>query len=122
MQTTFTQLENFGHSLRAPAYLIQPRSEEDIYNAFKLAKKHGLTVTARGAGRSYNDAALNGGGVVLDMSGMNQFLGWQPDTGVVRCEPGVTLEQLWQKVEPDGWWPPVVSGTMKTESCFVLCD
>ncbi len=30
------------------------------------------------------------------------------------CEPGVTLEQLWQRVEPDGWWPPVVSGTMKT--------
>jgi decaprenylphospho-beta-D-ribofuranose 2-oxidase len=114
MQTTFTQLENFGHSLRTPAYLIQPQREEDIYNAFKLAKKRGLTVTARGAGRSYNDAALNGGGIVLDMSGMNQFLGWQPDTGVVRCEPGVTLEQLWQKVEPDGWWPPVVSGTMKT--------
>jgi decaprenylphospho-beta-D-ribofuranose 2-oxidase len=114
MHTTFTQLENFGHSLRAPAYLMKPRSEEDIYNAFKLAKKHELTVTARGAGRSYNDAALNGGGVVLDMSGMNQFLDWQPDTGVVRCEPGVTLEQLWQKVEPDGWWSPVVSGTMKT--------
>jgi FAD/FMN-containing dehydrogenase len=33
---------------------------------------------------------------------------------VVRCEPGVTLEQLWKCVEPDGWWPPVVSGTMKT--------
>jgi decaprenylphospho-beta-D-ribofuranose 2-oxidase len=114
MQTTFTQFENFGHSLRAPAYLFKPRNAEEIYNAFKLAKKHGLTVTARGAGRSYNDAALNGGGIVLDMSGMNQFLGWQPDTGVVRCEPGVTLEQLWQKVEPDGWWPPVVSGTMKT--------
>jgi decaprenylphospho-beta-D-ribofuranose 2-oxidase len=32
----------------------------------------------------------------------------------VRCESGVTLEQLWKRVEPDGWWPPVVSGTMKT--------
>ncbi len=114
MRTTFTQLENFGHSLRAPAYVLKPRNEEDIYDAFKLAKKHGLTVTARGAGRSYNDAALNGGGIVLDMSGMNRFLGWQPETGVVRCEPGVTLEQLWRQVEPDGWWPPVVSGTMKT--------
>lgn len=114
MRTTFTQLENFGHSLRAPAYVLAPRSEEEIDNAFKIAKKHGLTVAVRGAGRSYNDAALNGGGMVLDLSGMRQFLDWQPDTGVVRCEPGVTLEQLWQKVEPQGWWPPVVSGTMKT--------
>ncbi|MBN8582307.1 MAG: FAD-binding oxidoreductase [Anaerolineae bacterium] len=114
MQTTFTQLENFGHSLNAPAYLIQPRTSEDIHAAFQLAKKNGLTVTARGAGRSYNDASLNGGGVVLDMSAMNLIQEWNPTTGVVRGEPGVTLELLWQKVEPDGWWPPVVSGTMKT--------
>lgn len=114
MQNTFTQLENFGHSLNAPAYVIQPRVIEDIHAAFELAKKQGLTLTARGAGRSYNDAALNGGGIVLDMSAMNLILAWNPATGVVRAEPGVTLEILWQKVEPDGWWPPVVSGTMKT--------
>ncbi|MBI5822510.1 MAG: FAD-binding oxidoreductase [Chloroflexi bacterium] len=114
MQNTFTQLENFGHSLHAPAYLIQPKTADEIYSAFKLAKKLGLNVTARGAGRSYNDAALNGGGIVLDMSAMDQFIKWDQATGQVRCEPGVTLEQLWQKVEPHGWWPPVVSGTMKT--------
>lgn len=114
MFNTFKQLENFGRSLSAPAYLIQPRAADEIHAAFGLAKKHGLTVTARGAGRSYNDAALNGGGIVLDMSAMNQIREWNPATGVVRAEPGVTLEGLWQKVEPEGWWPPVVSGTMKT--------
>jgi decaprenylphospho-beta-D-ribofuranose 2-oxidase len=114
MFTTFKQLENFGHSFNAPAYFYQPRVTEDIRNAFELAKRQGLTVTARGAGRSYNDAALNGGGIVLDMTAMNLILAWNPATGLVRAEPGVTLEQLWQKVEPDGWWPPVVSGTMKT--------
>ena len=114
MRTTFTQLENFGHSLNAPAYLIQPRSSEEIYSAFKEAKQNGLTVTARGAGRSYNDASMNSGGIVLDLSGMNKILDWDPFTGVVRCEPGVTLSQLWQRVLPDGWWPPVVSGTMTT--------
>lgn len=114
MRNTFTQLENFGHSLRAPAYLLQPRTIEEIHSAFALAKKNGLTVTARGAGRSYNDASLNSGGIVLDMSAMNLITSWNPTTGVVRAEPGVTLEMLWQKVEPDGWWPPVVSGTMKT--------
>ncbi len=114
MQNTFTQLENFGHSLNAPAYLIQPKSAGEMYSAFKLAKKMGLTVTARGAGRSYNDAALNGGGIVLDLSAMDQILEWDQDTGRIRCEPGVTLEKLWQHVEPIGWWPPVVSGTMKT--------
>src|SRR6266496_5322881 len=110
----FTQLENFGHSLHAPAYRFQLKCTEEIQEIFHLAKKNGLTVTARGAGRSYNDAALNGGGIVMDLSAMNQILEWDSATGLVRCEPGVTLEKLWQRVEPDGWWPPVVSGTMFT--------
>lgn len=114
MRTSFTQLENFGHSLRAQSYVIKARTKDDIQTAFQLAKEKNLTVTARGAGRSYNDASLNGGGIVLDMSAWNLIQEWNPYTGQVRCEAGVTLEQLWQKVEPDGWWSPVVSGTMKT--------
>jgi decaprenylphospho-beta-D-ribofuranose 2-oxidase len=110
----FTQLENFGHSLRAPSYRFCPTCIEEIEGGFRLAKESGLTVTARGAGRSYNDASLNGGGIIMDMSAMNQILEWDPVSGAARCEPGVTLEKLWQRVEPDGWWPPVVSGTMKT--------
>ena len=107
-------MENFGHSLKAPSYRIQPKTSEEIYEAFQLARKMGLTVNARGGGRSYNDAALNGGGILLDMSAMNRILEWDSATGVVRCEPGVTLQNLWEKVLPDGWWPPVVSGTMYT--------
>lgn len=114
LHTQFSQLENFGHSLKSSCYRIQVRKTDDIYEAFQLAKREGLTVTARGTGLSYNDVSLNSGGIVLDMTGMDQILEWDPATGVVRCESGVTLEKLWKKVEPDGWWPPVVSGTMKT--------
>ena len=98
----------------SPSYVFKPTCVEEITEAFQLAKKTGLTVTARGAGRSYNDAALNGGGIVLDLSGLNHITHWDPSTGQVVAEPGVTLEQLWQKVEPESWWPPVVSGTMRT--------
>ena len=114
LDNTFTQFENFGHSLRAPAYGFRPTCAEEILDVVNLAKNLGLTVTARGAGRSYNDASLNGGGIVLDMSEMDKILEWDSTSGLVRCEPGVTLKQLWQCVEPEGWWPPVVSGTMKT--------
>jgi decaprenylphospho-beta-D-ribofuranose 2-oxidase len=110
----FTSLENFGHSLRAPAYLYRPGNAEEIAVIFKFAKENGLTITLRGAGRSYNDAALNGGGIVLDLQRMNHILNWDPATGLARAEPGVCLKQLWQHILPDGWWPPVVSGTMTT--------
>jgi FAD/FMN-containing dehydrogenase len=110
----FTRLENFGHSLSAQAYLFKPRNAEEISEIFKLARKQGLTVTTRGAGRSYNDAALNSGAIVIDLTGMNQITAWNPVTGIITAEPGVTLEHLWHKILPDGWWPPVVSGTMTT--------
>jgi FAD/FMN-containing dehydrogenase len=107
-------LENFGHSLSLPAYYYQPEYLDEIKPVLKTARESGLTITVRGAGRSYNDAALNGGGIILDLQAINRILEWQPETGLIRCEPGVTLKQLWQNVLPTGWWPPVVSGTMAT--------
>ena len=109
-----TVLENFGHSLHAQSYLYKPTSAEQIEQIFKLAKQHGLKVTARGAGRSYNDAALNGGGLVMDLSAMNKVISWNAETGIITAQPGLTLESLWHVVLPDSWWPPVVSGTMTT--------
>ena len=88
----FTQFENVGHSLHASSYRFRPASTDEIRDVFCLADGHQLTVTARGAGKSYNDAALNGGGIILDLSGLNQILEWDKATGLVRCQPGVTLE------------------------------
>jgi len=112
--SNLTTLENFGHSLSAASYFYQPESIDQLAGLFTLARENSLTVTLRGAGRSYNDAALNGGGIVIGLEKMNRILDWDPATGIIRAEPGLTLEGLWHHILPDGWWPPVVSGTMKT--------
>ncbi len=106
-------LRGFGRAGGSPAYLYRPTHVEQIADLFEQATRHGLTVAPRGAGRSYGDAALNGGQVVLDLQRMNRVLDWDPETGVIRMEPGVTIEQLWQYTLEDGWWPPVVPGTMR---------
>jgi decaprenylphospho-beta-D-ribofuranose 2-oxidase len=49
---------------------------------------------------------------VLDTSRMSRILAWDPQSGVITCEPGVTIAQLWRATLADGWWPPVVPGTM----------
>ena len=66
----------------------------------------------RGAGRSYGDAALRPESVVLDLGRMQRILAWDPRTGRVDVEPGVTYRRLWRTVLGDGWWPTVVTGTM----------
>jgi decaprenylphospho-beta-D-ribofuranose 2-oxidase len=66
----------------------------------------------RGAGRSYGDASILSEALVVDISRMRRILHWCPKTGVVDAEGGVTIEDLWRLTLEDGWWPPVVSGTM----------
>jgi len=106
--------ENFGHSLKAVSFQMKAETTDEIQDILHESKKNGIPITVRGAGRSYNDIAMNGGGFILNLQAVNRILEWNPDSGIIRCEPGVTLEKLWQKVLPDGWWPPVVSGTMTT--------
>jgi decaprenylphospho-beta-D-ribofuranose 2-oxidase len=107
-----SRLDNFGHSMTTAAYLYRPTHAAQVAELFEIASKQGTSITFRGAGRSYGDAALNAGHVVVDIRRMNRILAWNPETGIITCEPGVTIEQLWKHVLEDGWWPPVVPGTM----------
>lgn len=106
------RLENFGHSLKRSAWLYQPNRIEQLSDLFALARQQGLSIALRGSGRSYGDAALNSGQIVVDLQNLNRVLTWDAQSGRTTVEPGVTIEQLWKKVLVDGWWPPVVPGTM----------
>jgi len=106
------RLENFGHSLSGSAWLYQPNTIEQLEDLFALARQQGLSIGLRGAGRSYGDAALNPGQIVLDLRALNRIRVWDAQHGRITVEPGVTIEQLWKAVLADGWWPPVVPGTM----------
>ncbi|MCC7360048.1 MAG: FAD-binding oxidoreductase [Anaerolineales bacterium] len=107
-----TPLTGFGRAAQSTSYLYRPTHVEQIAELFREAATRGLSVALRGAGRSYGDAALNAGQIVLDLQRMNRVLAWDPATGVITVEPGVTIEQLWKYTLEDGWWPPVVPGTM----------
>ncbi|MGH3276532.1 MAG: FAD-binding oxidoreductase, partial [Streptosporangiaceae bacterium] len=68
-------------------------------------------VIARGLGRSYNNAAQCAGGLVISTARLNQIIKLDPETGLVTCEPGVSLEQLMVAGLPAGWFVPVSPGT-----------
>jgi FAD/FMN-containing dehydrogenase len=63
------------------------------------------TLCPRGAGTGFGDVALNRAAVVLNTSQLDHLLAWDPESGVMTVEPGVTLGQLWRHALPDGWWP-----------------
>lgn len=72
---------------------------------------HTNTLIARGCGRSYGDAALSESGRVVDMRRLDRILDFDPDSGLLRAEAGLTLEALIDCLLPQGWFPPVTPGT-----------
>lgn len=64
---------------------------------------------ARGLGRSYNDAAQNAGGLVLQPASARLEL--DPVTGVVDVGGAVSLDALMRVLVPKGWFVPVTPGT-----------
>jgi FAD/FMN-containing dehydrogenase len=101
-QTTLSNWSKTGHS---PCYHIAARDVADIQEALAVARAQQLTVIPHGAGHSYTDAALNTGGIVLDLTPMNRILAWDAGQGIMRVEPGVTLRDMLRASWKDGWWP-----------------
>jgi decaprenylphospho-beta-D-ribofuranose 2-oxidase len=107
------RVEGWGMAVAAAGYVYRPTTVDGIRAVLATARSNGVPVVLRGAGRSYGDAALRAESVVLDLSRMGRILAYDPSTGLVDLEPGVTIRQLWRYALGDGWWPPIVTGTME---------
>ena len=110
--SSYEYVEGWGMAVGAPARVLRPRTVEEVQAVFELARREGVSVGLRGAGCSYGDASVNEGGHVLDITRLNKVLHFDPQTGLADLEAGVTLETLWKRTLPEGWWPLVVAGTM----------
>lgn len=66
---------------------------------------------AHGQGRSYGDVALNDGGTLLLTAGMNRFIEFDREQGILRCEAGITFAEILNLIVPHGWFLPVTPGT-----------
>ncbi|MBC2836700.1 FAD-binding oxidoreductase [Paragemmobacter straminiformis] len=62
-------------------------------------------------GRSYGDAGLNPAALALDARGLDRFLSFDPESGVLWAEAGVLLGTIQRNLLPQGWVLPVTPGT-----------
>ncbi len=106
MADAYRLLAGWGGTPRSGARVTRPWSAAGV----TLAGSGARGVLARGLGRSYGDAAQNGGGLVVDMTALE---GCEVDSasGVVRAEAGASLGGLLAATVPQGWFLPVVPGT-----------
>jgi decaprenylphospho-beta-D-ribofuranose 2-oxidase len=100
------KLAGWGRYPALDCHLIEPRSADEAVDAIRRTP----CLIARGAGRSYGDAALNAA-ATLSMAEVNRIRAFDREAGVIDAEAGLRLSDLIDHVLPSGWFPMVVPGT-----------
>jgi len=70
-----------------------------------------LPMLVFGNGRSYGDVCLNDGGHLLLGRGLDRFIAFDAEQGILRAEAGVLLSEILDLIVPQGWFLPVTPGT-----------
>jgi decaprenylphospho-beta-D-ribofuranose 2-oxidase len=89
-----------------------PMPGREIFSESLEAATRGA-VLSRGLARSYGDASLpaRAGDKVVNATMANRVLAFDPATGVIRVEAGVSLVELNRLFMPRGFFTPVTPGT-----------
>ncbi len=102
-------LTGWGRTAASYATVHQTADADALAAAVAAAGPRGII--ARGLGRSYNDAAQNGGGDVAEVIEPSGALTVSPTTGTVCVPAGASIDQLLCELVPKGWFVPVTPGT-----------
>ncbi|MBI3118426.1 MAG: FAD-binding oxidoreductase [Candidatus Hydrogenedentes bacterium] len=92
-----------------PCQVYRPERRRARWEILSGAGAAGLI--ARGLGRSYGDTSVNEAGTVLAMTRLNRMIGFDPSSGVLECEAGVSLAEILDVFLPRGFFLPVTPGT-----------
>jgi decaprenylphospho-beta-D-ribofuranose 2-oxidase len=109
---TRTAMKGYAGARHAVAQLASISSAEQAFHAIDYCRRKGLTVGLLGTGCSFGDSYLNDGGVVLDLTGLDRIESWNPATGILRCQAGVSIAEILRRSLPDSWILPAIPGSL----------
>lgn len=103
--------EGLGVQAQMPLAVVRPASTGEVAAVLRIATEHLLPVTPRGSGTGLSGAAVpEVGGVLVSFERMNRILEIDVENHVAVVQPGVTLQQLNETLEPLGLVYPVFPG------------
>ena len=109
---TFTRLTGWGRTAPSSARLVSAEREDIAAVVAEAAGHQGERgAIARGLGRSYGDAAQNGGGTVVRLNGDLDAAVIDDSRAEVTVGAGVSLDELLRVLVPRGYFVPVTPGT-----------
>ena len=95
-----------------PDLILMPENSDQISKILKLANNNKIPVTPRGSGTSLSSGSMSPyGGIILDLSHMNQIIKIDIENNLVEVEPGVICDELNEKLKPFGYFFPPDPGS-----------
>lgn len=90
-----------------PEAVVLPASTDEVAEVVRVAARHGLPVTPRGAGTGLSGGAVPCGGIALSLARMNRIVEVDRRNLLAVVEPGVVTADLQREVEAMGlFYPP----------------
>ena len=95
-----------------PDLILIPQNTKQVSEILNLANKNRIPVTPRGSGTSLSSGSLSPyGGIILDLSQMNEILKVDIENNLVEVEPGVICDELNETLKPYGYFFPPDPGS-----------
>lgn len=92
---------------RKPNYVIKPKTLEELQGITRLANEHLIPLIPYSSGTDFHGGAVpNQGGILVDLSQMNQISEFDTHYWWATVEPGVTFAQLNQEIAKQGFRIP----------------
>ena len=110
--SSFTARKNvlsWGRVQRQPQHVAVPRFREELVHL--VADDNWNSRLAIGLRRSYGNSCLNSEGALIDFCGLDRFICFDSQSGILRAEAGATLSQVLAFAVPRGWFLPTTPGT-----------
>jgi L-gulonolactone oxidase len=106
-----TGLTSWGRVLRPVHQAGRPPQLEALPAYLRQAASHENGVLGIGLGRSYGDSGLNPDGSAIITTALDRLMAFDPATGLVRAEAGISFSVLLEFLVPRGFFLPVTPGT-----------
>jgi FAD/FMN-containing dehydrogenase len=104
-------LTSWGRVLRPLHRTARPASRHALPRLLRQAATLQNGVLGIGLGRSYGDSGLNPDGGAIVTTALDRLIAFDPASGLLRAEAGISLSALLAFLVPRGWFLPVTPGT-----------
>ena len=104
-----TDIVSWGRVVREPQRVARPQFRDQLPRL--LCDPSWNSKLPVGLRRSYGDSCLNGQGALIDATGLDRVIAFDPKTGRLKAEAGMSLSEALKLIVPHGWFLPTTPGT-----------